>query len=465
MAGERILIIDDELSMREFLTILLSQDGYRVEAVDSAEEGLERLEARWPALVLTDMNLPGMNGIAFLEEAKSRAVRAGKNVQIVVVTAFGTTESAIEAMKLGAANYVLKPFNNDELRLVVRRALGQSALEAENTRLRKELQERYHFGNLVGSSPPMGKVYELIRRVMNTPISCMIIGESGTGKEMVARAIHFSGDRADKPFVPINCGAIPENLVESELFGHKKGSFTGAVRDKDGLFKAADGGTLFLDEINSLPLPAQVKLLRALNERRFTPVGSVHEVSVNVRVIAASNADMEEAVQSGAFREDLFYRLNVVQIKVPTLRDRAEDIPDLCHHFVQKFSEQYGRSVVGFAPDAMRLVQGWHFPGNVRELRNLVERAVALCPGSFIQPEDLPEAIRLTSPPDELLTKEEDIPDDGLDLDALLAAVEKKWLRKAVDKADGNRTQAAKLLKMTFRSFRYRLAKYGLDPS
>jgi two-component system response regulator PilR (NtrC family) len=464
MQAERILIVDDELSMREFLAILLSQDGYIVETASSGEEAIRLIqEGRWPNLILTDLNMPGINGLELLEQAKELAARASRTLQVIVVTAFGSTKSGIEAMTLGAANYIQKPFNNDELRLVVRRSLGHAEMAAENTRLHRELADRYHFGNLVGSSASMLKVYDLIRRVMGSRISVMIIGESGTGKEMVARAIHFNGDRSKKPFIPINCGAIPENLIESELFGHKKGSFTGAIRDKPGLFKAADGGTLFLDEVNSLPLSSQVKLLRAIQERKFTPVGSVEEQSVNVRVLAASNMDLEEAVSLGLFREDLYYRLNVVQIRVPPLRDRAEDTAALIRYFVRHYAEEYGRNVVGFSSEAMRLVEGWPFPGNVRELRNMVERAVALCPGSIVQPEDLPEAIRITAAHVDEVISMGDFPSDGLDLDSLLAATEKKWLRMSLEVVDGNRSAAARLLKMSFRSFRYRLAKYGMD--
>jgi two-component system response regulator PilR (NtrC family) len=464
MQAERILIVDDELSMREFLTILLSQDGYIVETASSGEEAIRLInDGRWPNLILTDLNMPGINGLELLEQAKELAARENRALQVIVVTAFGSTKSGIEAMTLGAANYIQKPFNNDELRLVVRRSLGHAEMAAENTRLHRELADRYHFGNLVGSSASMLKVYDLIRRVMGSRISVMIIGESGTGKEMVARAIHFNGDRSKKPFIPINCGAIPENLIESELFGHKKGSFTGAIRDKPGLFQVADGGTLFLDEVNSLPLSSQVKLLRAIQERKFTPVGSVEEQSVNVRVLAASNMDLEEAVGLGMFREDLYYRLNVVQIRVPPLRDRAEDTSALIRFFVRHYAEEYGRNVVGFSPEAMRLVEAWPFPGNVRELRNMVERAVALCPGSIVQPEDLPEVIRITAAHVEEVISSEDFPNDGIDLDSLLAATEKKWLRMALETVSGNRTAAARLLKMSFRSFRYRLAKYGMD--
>jgi two-component system response regulator PilR (NtrC family) len=462
MSGERVLVVDDELSMREFLTILLEQDGYRVEVASTAERALLKMEQSWPDLLLTDMNLPGASGLELLEEAHARAARLGRDIQVVVVTGYGTEATAIEAMKLGAANYVRKPFNNDELRLVVRRALGLAELSAENTRLKQDLGNRLHFGSLVGSSPAMMKIYDLIRRVMNNRINCLIIGESGTGKELIARAIHDNGQRAGAPFVAINCGAIPENLVESELFGHKKGSFTGAVADKVGLFEAADTGTVFLDEVNSLPLSAQVKLLRVLQEQRFTPVGSVREISVNVRVIAASNANLEGIVREGSFREDLYYRLNVVQIPMPALRERTEDIPELIRFFVRKYAQEYGKSVVGLSAEAMRLAQFWSYPGNVRELQNMMERAVALCPGSIIQPEDLPAAVRSNREKAAELPEPESFPDEGIDLDVLLARVEQKWLLMALEAAGGNRTQAARLLKMSFRSFRYRLAKFDL---
>lgn len=462
MAGERVLVVDDELSMREFLMILLEQDGYTVEVASTAERALQKMERSWPDLLLTDMNLPGMSGLELLQAAHTSAQRHSRDIQVVVVTGYGTEETAIEAMKLGAANYVRKPFNNDELRLVVRRALGLAEMVAENNRLKKGIGNQLHFGNLVGSSPAMMQIYDLIRRVMNSRISCLVIGESGTGKELVARAIHDNGQRAGEPFVPINCGAIPENLVESELFGHKKGSFTGAVSDKVGLFEAANGGTVFLDEINSLPVSAQVKLLRVLQEQRFTPVGSVREISVNIRVIAASNADLEGIVREGSFREDLYYRLNVVQIRVPSLRERTEDIPELIRFFVQRYAREYGKSVVGLSAEAMRLVQFWTFPGNVRELQNMTERAVALCPGSIIQPEDLPAAVRESRQSTVSIPEPETFPEDGLDLDVLLSRVEQKWLRMALDAAGGNRTKAARLLKMSFRSFRYRLAKFDL---
>ncbi len=461
--AERILVVDDELSMREFLKILLEREGYEVDTAASGEEALARIEERWPALVLTDLNMPGMSGLELMRDLKARAAQSERDIEVVMLTAFGSTESAVEAMRMGAVDYVMKPFNNAELVLVVQRGIERLRLEAENERLKVQVRGQYHFGNLVGSSRAMAEVYDLIRRIKDTKINCLIEGESGTGKEMVARAIHYSGRRRDQPFVAINCGAIPENLVESELFGHVKGSFTGAHRDKQGLMRAAHEGTLFLDEVVSLPLPAQVTLLRALQERRFTPVGSVREVEVDVRIVAASNVALEDAVKEGTFREDLYYRLNVVRIELPPLRERAADIAELVRHFVARFAKEYGKDVTSVSPQALDVLRGYHYPGNVRELQNIVERAVALCMHSQLGVEDLPARVRgeATAPPvSEAVT---DFPEDGLNLDALLAAQEKHWMMKALDAADGNKTRAASLLQMSFRSFRYRLSKYDLD--
>jgi two-component system response regulator PilR (NtrC family) len=462
MAAHHILVVDDDLSMRQFMQILLERSGYEVVTAASAEEALERFDEKIPDLVLTDLNMPGMNGLELLIEVKARAARAETDVEVIVVTAYGSTRTAVDAMVNGAANYVLKPFNNTELRHVLRAALQRRALQQENTRLRAELQDRYHFENLIGSSPAMQRIYELIRRVKDTRINCLIVGESGTGKEVVARAIHFSGNRSASPFVPINCGAIPESLLESELFGHKKGSFTGAVRDKKGLMESAGSGTLFLDEINSLPQAAQVKLLRAIQERKVTPVGALREVEVNARIIAASNADLEAAVKDGRFRDDLYYRLNVVQIGLPALRERSTDIPELVRHFVRRFAKEYDRPDIRLSPDALRTLQAWHFPGNVRELGNIIERAVALCDGSVVDSKDLPDRLAEGGvAPLSLSTVE--IPGDGVNLDSMLSQTERQWLLAALERAGGNKTQAAELLKMSFRSFRYRLAKLGLD--
>ena len=476
MTKQRVLVVDDEPSMRQFLQILLEREGHEVRTASSGEEALMQMGAWWPGLILTDLNMPGMSGMDLLREAKTQGVRTNRDVQVVMVTAYGTTElgavysgtgpkplDPIEAVKAGAADYILKPFNNEELRLVVRRVLGRSALELENTRLRSELRHRFHYESLVGSSKSMNDVYELIRRVKDTRINCLIAGESGTGKELVARAIHYSGNRAKQPFVAINCGAIPENLVESELFGHKKGSFTGAVREKPGLFSAADGGTLFLDEVNALPLNVQVKVLRAIQERSFTPVGATDEVQVDVRIIAATNQDLENLVEEGAFRDDLYYRLNVVQIRLPPLRERSEDLEVLARHFIRRFAEEYSKQVSGFSTEALRALKLWAFPGNVRELQNIVERAVALCMGTMIELEDLPERMRAVKQPSIQNDDEVSFPDEGVNLDGVLAAVEKRWLVAALDVTGGNKTRAATLLQMSFRSFRYRLAKYDLD--
>ena len=461
MPGERILVVDDDASLREVLATVMRRESYDVATATTGEDALISVQSRWPALVLTDLNMPGMSGLDLLRSLKALAAREGRDVAVVMITAYATAESAVAAMKEGASDYVTKPFNNEELRVVARKALGQQELEVENARLRRELQDRHHFGNLVGASPAMGDVYELIRRVKDTRINCLILGESGTGKEMVARSIHYSGARSGKPFVAVNCGAIPENLVESELFGHKKGSFTGAIRDKQGLMSAADGGTLFLDEVASLPLSAQVTLLRALQERRFTPVGDVREVAVDVRIIAACNVDLEECIRAGSFREDLYYRLNVVQLVLPPLRERKEDLPALVRHFVERFGREYGKQVTVSA-GALRLIEAWSFPGNVRELQNLVERAVALCAGPVIDVDDLP--VRLRHAATEQTGREAtDFPSEGIDLDEILSRTERDWLTAALSATGGNKTRAAELLNMSFRSFRYRLAKYGMS--
>jgi len=459
----RLLVVDDDLSMREFLQILFQREGYEVDVAASGEQALLRAGRSWPDLVVSDVTMPGIGGLDLLRELKTRGVALGRDVDVVMVTAYGKTENAVEAMRHGAIDYVLKPFNNEELKLIVRRALAERALQRENARLREALGDRFHLGNLVGRSRAMLEVYDLVNRLKDTKINVLILGETGTGKEMVARAIHFNSVRSRKPFVPINCGAIPEGLVESELFGHKKGAFTHAMKDKAGYLQAADGGTLFLDEVNSLPLPAQVKLLRAIQDRRFTAVGDTQEVSVDVRVIAASNADLETEVREGRFREDLYYRLNVAQSPLPPLRKRRDDIPDLVTHFVTRFGAEYGRPGLRVDPAAMDLLKGWAYPGNVRELQNTVERAVALCAGQVIGPADLP--VRLQGAP-ELSPREGEaasFPPEGVNLDALIEEFERKWIMGALAATHQNKTKAAGLLGLTFRSFRHRLDKYQIE--
>jgi len=464
VAGERVLVVDDEASLREFLTILFEREGYTVRTASTGEEALALVPGWRPDLVLTDLNMPGMDGIELLRQLKSHATPDAREIPVILVTAYGTIAHAVAAMREGAFDYVAKPFHNDELRLMVAKALALRRLEEDNARLRAELGERYQLEGIVGASPRMNAVFALVARVRSTRINCLVCGESGTGKELIARAIHFGSDRAQGPFVPVNCGAIPEALFESELFGHRKGSFTGAVRDKNGFFQAADGGTLFLDEVGEMPLSAQVKVLRALAERKVTPVGGTAEIPVDVRIVAATNRDLAAHVAAGAFREDLYYRLNVVEIDVPPLRERPEDLHRLVEHFVARFAEEYRQPVQGISPEALRVLHGYPFPGNVRELQNIIERAVALETGPLITVASLPERVHGgmgAVSPDEAQTAE--IPGTGIDLEGKLAALERRYLERALHQTNGNRTQAARLLGITFRSFRYRLLKFGMD--
>jgi two-component system, NtrC family, response regulator PilR len=462
MSPHRVLVVDDERSMRDFLSILLSREGYVVETVATAEDAMVSFEKHPHDLVLTDLSLPGRNGMDLLRDVKAIAARGTRDTPVIVITAFGTTESAVEAMKAGALDYIMKPFNNDELKLVVRRALELGSLEEENRRLKAELHVRPQYADLVGSSAAMQRIYALIERVKDTHTNCLILGESGTGKEMVARAIHFSGARATGPFVAINCGAIPDTLIESELFGYKRGAFTGANRDKTGLFDAADGGTLFLDEVGEMPLMSQVKVLRAIQERKITPVGGVEEHEVTVRLLAATNRDLEEEVRKGSFRDDLFYRLNVVSIEVPPLRERRDDILDLARLFLTRYSQDYRKNLVGFTADAVRRLKQYDYPGNVRELQNIVERSVAMSEGSRIGLESLPDRFRSDSFASTESTVDAGFPADGVDLERELAALERGWIQKALEAAGGNKTRAADLLGLSFRSFRYRLQKLGM---
>ena len=452
----RILIVDDELSLRELLKILFENDGYEVQTAPDMLTAQGIITDWIPEVILSDLNMPKHSGIDFLRWVKKRH----PELIFIVITAFGSNQSAVEALKLGAANYVLKPFSNDELRLVVSRALGVRSLEEENAALKRRDQV-LHFGNLVGNSTAMQEVYEMVRRVSRSRINCMVLGASGTGKEMVARAIHEYGERADFPCVTINCGAIPENLVESELFGHVKGAFTNAYRDKMGLLEVANQGTIFLDEVDALPISTQVKLLRAIQEKQILPVGGVRTVKVDIRIICASNADMEHLVREGMFREDLYYRLNVVEIHLPLLRERGKDIELLIHHFVERFSLEYGKRIMGVSSDASTALKGWHYPGNVRELQNAIERAVALSVGNILQLDDLPQVIGKADNP--LEEKPSEFPEDGVDLDALLTQIERSWLTAALEVTEGKKMMAAEKLKLSFRSFRYRLLKHNLE--
>ncbi len=455
----RVLVCDDEAGLREMLCILLRRHGYEVDAAAGVKDArglLGGVSAPFDAVV-TDLVMPDGSGLEVLEAARRR----DPDTQVIVITAYATTERAVAAMRAGAYDYVQKPFENEALLATLEKALERRALEAENRSLRDVLERRWREGDLVGRSAALERVRDLLRRVADSPVNVLITGESGTGKELVARALHHHSGRAEGPFVAINCGALPEPLMESELFGHERGAFTGAERAKEGLVRAAQGGTLFLDEVGELPAALQVKLLRVLQERRVRPVGGTREHEVDVRIVAATNRDLASEVAAGRFRQDLFYRLDVVRIHLPPLRERPEDVPLLAEHFLGKHTALQ-RKRLRFTPEALAWLGRRDYPGNVRELENLVERAVALCAGEYITLEDLPAepAAAPAATPLPVLS-------EGFQLDAWLQEMERQLLLQALEQAGGVRTRAARLLGTTFRSFRYRLAKYGLgeEPS
>ncbi len=454
----RILVVDDERSIRDVLSIMLTRAGYEVDQAEGGEAALECIERSLYDLVITDLSMPKVGGMDVLKRTKE----SSPSTAVIIITAFGTADTAVEAMKLGALDYITKPFKNEEIKIVVHNALERRRLEDENRFLREEARSRYGFANLVGRSRAMTEVYDLIKKLQDNRANVLIIGESGTGKEMVAKAIHYNGIRKDAPFVTVNCGAIPEHLIESELFGHRKGAFTGAVANKPGLFQLADGGTIFLDEIGEMPLNTQVKLLRAIQERSFRNLGGVEDIHVNVRLLAATNRDLAQEVKEGRFREDLYYRLNVIQITVPPLRERMEDLRLLVEHFVEQFSEEYGKTITGVSDEAMSVLQAHEFPGNIRELANIMERAVALESGNRITTSSLsPELLKKTHARRSRLPVE--LPESGLNLDQTLARVERQLIQDALDRAQGVKTRAAEMLGITFRSFRYRLKKLGME--
>ncbi len=455
-APVRILVVDDERSMREFLEIFFAREGYEAVTAADVDAALVALESDDFDVVISDVQMPDKNGIDLLRAVKETA----PETVVIMITAFATAETAIEAMKEGAYDYVTKPFKVDELRLVVEKALEKKLLASENRRLRSELESRSRPRTLVGTSQAMQKVYELVAQVARTKTNVLISGESGTGKELIARAIHDQSDRDGEAFVAVNCGAIPENLLESELFGHVKGAFTGAVQNRAGLFESADGGTLFLDEIGEIPLPLQVKLLRVIQDRNVRRVGGGGDTPVDVRIVAATNRDLQQEVGAGRFREDLFYRLNVIQIPLPALRERMEDVPLLVQHFVEKYSLELGKPVERIRDDALARIQAYGFPGNVRELENTIERAVALCQEATIGVEVLPPAILQPPSTGEAAQR---LPEEGGNLDEMLAQVERELLREALARTGGVKKKAAQLLGVSFRSFRYRLEKLGLD--
>jgi two-component system response regulator PilR (NtrC family) len=460
MAG-RILVVDDEAGLREMLRVLLRRAGYDVEVADGQRRATELLAASTYDVVVTDLSMPDGSGMGVLAQSK----RVNETTQVIMITAYATTAQAVQAMREGAYDYIQKPFKNDELLAVVEKACEKRSIIEQNHTLRKRVNDGFRSGDVVGKSLAMERIMRLVERVASAPSSVLITGESGSGKELIARALHEGGGRTDKPFIAINCAALPEQLLESELFGHERGAFTGAESRKEGLFRAAGGGTLFLDEVGELPLTLQVKLLRVLQQRTVRPVGGHEEIAITCRVVAATNRDVEREVAEGRFREDLYYRLNVINLKLPPLRDRVEDIPLLAEHFLVKHSAVQNKRLA-FSPEAMRYVASRAYRGNVRELENLIERAVTLTIGNRVELADLDFDADPSSPRPPRVSAGAFIagplPDEGVDLDAYLADVERQLLVSALEKVGGVRKDAAKLLHTTFRSLRYRLAKYGL---
>ena len=454
----KILVVDDEESIREFLEIMLRKEGYEITLAEDGQKAKELLQKKSFDMIISDLQMPNMTGIELLKYVRQDF----PEVLFMMITAFGTTETAVEAMKMGAYDYLTKPFKIDEVRINISNALRSKNLEFENKSLKKELGKEYSFQNIIGNSPAMHYVFDLIKRVSQAPTNILVTGESGTGKEVIAKAIHYNGPLKDRPFVTINCGAIPENLMESEMFGHKKGSFTGAIADKLGLFEVADGGTLFLDEVGELPLSIQVKLLRSLQERVIRRVGATDDIKVDVRIIAATNRHLEEMVQKGTFRQDLYYRLNVIHIKTPSLRERKEDIPILAHHFLKKYNDKLHKNISSISTEAMENLKKYDYPGNVRELENMIERTVALEAGATVLPESLPPLVNTSSGRKLASSNEIEVTDDGVDLDKIIGQIEKELIIKAIHQANGIKKRASKLLNITFRSMRYRIEKYNL---
>lgn len=454
-----VLVIDDEENMRHMLSSMLKREGYAVETAADGQEGIDRLAGSPFDFVLCDVKMPKMDGMAFLKSIQKLHIE--HNATIIMMSAYGTIDLAVEAMKLGAYDFISKPFKSDEVRLTIRKAEERDQLKRENVRLKEQVrhfESRYKFGSLIAKSAGMQRVFELATKVAPYDTTVLIVGESGTGKELVARAIHNEGPRRPNPLVPVNCGGIPESLLESELFGHVKGAFTGADRNKKGLFEEADGGTIFLDEIGEMPVSLQVKLLRVLQESEIRPVGQSNSRKINVRVIAATSRDLMQMVSEGTFREDLFYRLNVVTVELPPLRDRTEDIPLLCRHFIAQFNDTLSRNVKGVGPTAMSVLLQHRWPGNVRELENTIERAMVLADEEWLKAENFPAPMVTPGarrPSEQIF--------EGYSIKNAQKIMEKEMITKALKATDGNRTQAAKLLEISHPSLLTKMKFYGID--
>jgi len=457
---EKILVVDDERSMQEFLEIMLTKEGYHVRTAANGQEALALIRKNLFDLAILDIRMPKMDGIATLHHLKE----ISPDTVVLMITAYASTDTAIQAMKRGAYDYITKPFKVEEIKMTIRKALENKTLQTENVFLRQIVEDKCRLGNIIGNSPKMLKVFDFVKKISPTKTNVLISGDSGTGKELVAKAIHYNSPRRNNPFVILNCGAIPENLLESELFGHMRGAFTGAISNKRGLFEAADGGTLFLDEIGELPLSMQVKLLRVIQDREFTRVGGTEPIRVDVRIVSATNKNIDEAVQTGEFREDLFYRLNVIHLKLPNLRERKDDIPLLARHFLRRFSKELETNIRHITPEAMKRLMNYDYPGNVRELQNIIERAVALESSDVLTTQNLSSYMdeRRDLTCGEILLE---IPKDGIDLEQVVEDLEKTLILKALEKTKGIKKRAAELLHINFRSMRYRLEKYGLNHS
>lgn len=437
-----ILIADDETEIRESLSMVLTDEGYQCITVENGEEAVKAISNNNIDILITDIRMPRLDGMGVLE----KTIQISPQTLIVLITAFASVETAVQSLRNGASDYILKPLDFDEVIMRINHLMRHKELAYENKYLRDQIDQKYNFNNIIGESPAMVEVYKLVERVGHTNTNVLITGSSGTGKELVARAIHVNSDRNDKAFIPVNCGAIPENLFESELFGYRKGAFSGADSNHDGVFKAANGGTLFLDEVGELPENVQVKLLRAIQEKEIRPLGSTQAIKVDVRLVAATNRNLEEEVEKGTFRADLYYRLNIIEIRVPDLKERKDDIPLLTRYFIKKFNKEFHREVVGVDNEAIKMLMLYEWKGQVRELENVIERAVLLCDGQYVTVNELPSSISKKA---ESSTAKYDF--EGQNLNDTLRSFEKMHIKNVLNKADGNRSEAARIL--------------GIDPS
>ena len=456
MASERILVIDDEGRNREFLKEFLDVEGFDVETAKDGQEGIEVLEKMDFDLVLTDLKMPRADGLAVLEGLR----RINPQTVAIVFTGFGSIDTAVKAVKLGAYDYITKPLKIEEISLVIHRALEHRKLSLENEMLRRQLKRKYKFDNIVGDSEGMQQVFRLVEKIANTDSTVLVYGESGTGKELIARAIHFNSDRRERPLIPVNCGAIPEELLESELFGHEQGAFTGATRTRIGRFELGNGGTIFLDEIGDMSPALQVKILRVLQEHEFERVGGMKTIKVDIRVIAATNKDLDKNVADGKFREDLFYRLNVIPIQLPPLRDRPADTPLLVNHFLQMYNTKNGHNITGVSPEAMELLSSYEWPGNVRELENMIERIVILKGDGLIEPGDLSEKILAAD--SGTLHPRVRIPENGISFNTAVTEFERELILQALNRTNWVKNKAAKLLNLNRTTLVEKMKKINL---